>query len=796
MALWRICALACHAVAAAKSGCWDGVFTAESCCDLGTSPWGRSECWSGAFTFKNCCHSVGTKQQSVQNLSRRLDGFEQLLDHMTPAAALNYLRMFIPAKFDLLQRHRQLKSKQSRANGRQLDRLFAKETSFISRLHAKTVTMPKIFPPRHSYCKRSWSFSLFADCASHLSKVVDALANHQQVKNKEFQDTMHEAFCHSDHIPVIGGFQISDVSWRPRFAGDLELVLLTLRDADCLAEQIALYFACGLSRLSRAMAVSAESNTTQVVELLGAAANFVEGAALRMLLCDGCRWDGRGLSVVQLDQALWILGFLRNEERNEETVYMELATEFVGQRYRAALVQFQGHPGRWWHRQQGLSGVYGRVQHCPMALTDLCVQSNQLILRTQDLQTPAALGSCHLDFGMLDFTPLKAFSFNSTSNCNWSSHVALLLPLSVVPHRSLTHPTGFFTWFLPALALFQGGEKTRKLLLALWQRDGIHGGPEKLEPGNTDVFLVPYGDSTETVGLKSNRFHFFLQMLSPRVRSIQELQEDECHCYKVALWGFPDPSLRLHGDLDWRDAEHFRRTFRYHLMSHGIDKADKQSAENLAEHLQHFHPNSLGLLFAYRTAKVFDPEEGLQRRISNQDAVFEALAELVRRTPPLHLMYLSWEKLSIVDQVRLALDFVDILVQPFGAGMSWSLFLPAGSYVVELQQDSIDTAHFVSCFRPNITPAIQEGLSGYDSPWEPATNAHSEWGAWAFMNKINFACVSNRPTYAHCKRSFSPTIWDTPFIDVDIDTVTTLVADAARRLTYARNRSHHASMPT
>lgn len=77
-------------------------------------------------------------------------------------------------------------------------------------------------------------------------------------------------------------------------------------------------------------------------------------------------------------------------------------------------------------------------------------------------------------------------------------------------------------------------------------------------------------------------------------------------------------------------------------------------------------------------------------------------------------------------QVRLALDFVDILVQPFGAGMSWSLFLPAGSYVVELQQDSIDTAHFVSCFRPNITPAVQEGLNGYDSPWEPATNAHSD----------------------------------------------------------------------
>lgn len=128
--------------------------------------------------------------------------------------------------------------------------------------------------------------------------------------------------------------------------------------------------------------------------------------------------------------------------------------------------------------------------------------------------------------------------------------------------------------------------------------------------------------------------------------------------------------------------------------------------------------------------------------------------------------------------MRLALDFVDILVQPFGAGMSWSLFLPPGSFVVELQQDSRDTAQFVSC-RPHGGPGL----------WTSNRNTYSEWGAWAFLNKIHFACVSNQPTYKYCYRSFNPLKWDTPFIEVDIDTVIALVTDAILRLAHARNSS-------
>lgn len=252
--------------------------------------------------------------------------------------------------------------------------------------------------------------------------------------------------------------------------------------------------------------------------------------------------------------------------------------------------------------------------------------------------------------------------------------------------------------------------------------------------------------------------------------------------------------MRMHGDLDWMDAQHFRNAFRSQLLqgrfgvgdflskvgSHVFStKAVEQAFfGGLSRTSQH-----VGLLFAYRPLGVRN------RRISNQKELVKALSDLVGRMPPLHLVYLPWEELTMLDQVRLSMDFADILVQPFGAGMVWSLFLPRGSYVIELQQDADATAHFVGCFKADISLA-SKGVIGAPSPWDPPTNLYSEWGSWAFRNKINFACVSKRPTLKHCDRNYLPQQWDTPWIDVDIDTVTTLIADAARRLLDARNRSH------
>jgi len=35
--------------------CWDGVWTADFCCDRSVSPEGRQECWVGPYTFWRCC---------------------------------------------------------------------------------------------------------------------------------------------------------------------------------------------------------------------------------------------------------------------------------------------------------------------------------------------------------------------------------------------------------------------------------------------------------------------------------------------------------------------------------------------------------------------------------------------------------------------------------------------------------------------------------------------------------------------------------------------------------------------
>lgn len=243
------------------------------------------------------------------------------------------------------------------------------------------MTVPKIVPPRHSYCSQSWSVSLFSDCASHLNKVVDALSSSRPVKVEQLSDTLHYTACMVVARPVIvPAFDPADVSWRPRFVTDLEIVTWDLREDECLANQIAIYFACSLSRLSKALQAAGP-------QPLRSAGDFLEAALLRMLLCQGCRRDGRGLSVVPMDRALWMLGFLRNAGAAAGWAGQ------AGQRYKAAMVQFQSHPERWW-RPEGLSAVYGRTRHCPMALTDLCVRRSGLMWGTAtDQGTLSGLGS-------------------------------------------------------------------------------------------------------------------------------------------------------------------------------------------------------------------------------------------------------------------------------------------------------------------------------------------------------------------------------------------------------------------
>merc|ERR1712039_812849 len=130
----------------------------------------------------------------------------------------------------------------------------------------------------------------------------------------------------------------------------------------------------------------------------------------------------------------------------------------------------------------------------------------------------------------------------------------------------------------------------------------------------------------------------------------------------------------------------------------------------------------------YRTVTV---QQVLERRLVNREELSGALAGLVEDSPPLQLLEGPWEFLTMADQVRLALDHIEVMVQPFGAGLAWSTFLPLGSYVIELQDDGIASANFVSCFAPRLPGSLgiaasnkrdsaQEGAEV--NPWWPPSN--------------------------------------------------------------------------
>merc|ERR1711971_568389 len=97
-------------------------------------------------------------------------------------------------------------------------------------------------------------------------------------------------------------------------------------------------------------------------------------------------------------------------------------------------------------------------------------------------------------------------------------------------------------------------------------------------------------------------------------------------------------------------------------------------------------------------------------------------------------------------------------------------------------EEGVASANYVSCFSQR-APGAGAGVLGAQSDlWWPSSNPHSEWGAWALQNGVNHACVSRRPTRAHCARRLVPQVWDTPFVEADTHTVVELVRDAAHRL--------------
>eukprot|EP00928_Gymnodinium_smaydae_P045794 TRINITY_DN30483_c2_g1_i2.p1 TRINITY_DN30483_c2_g1~~TRINITY_DN30483_c2_g1_i2.p1 ORF type:complete len:798 (-),score=161.54 TRINITY_DN30483_c2_g1_i2:2-2395(-) len=785
-------------------------------------------------------------RQLGATLSRLRGALSPEAGERAAAVALEYLRSYIPAKFLLLRRLRTEVAPSLAA-------LFSAERALLDALAAaaaRAAAAPaEAGPAPHSYCGHSWLAAITATCVGHLSATLEG-------GHADFHDALivePDLFGCGMRLTETPAGLADDVqgAWLQRgslynwttadaqqhgFA--IEATLEGVRDTPCVAQEVLRSLSCGLSVLARAgggeegpaalpAGYGSDAGAAVAPARLEAstAAAFLEDAALRLLLCHGCRYDGRGLAGVSLDEVTWLLGFLRDAARHWRRGGAELRAA-----YARALAEFRSHPTGWWRGDGDQLHLYGRTADCASAWRDLCVFQGKI--ETLNPEVPVALPSCQLDREPSDFSSVSRLPKEASASCSWAPAgvVGLFLPINVGALNSLNHLTGIITWLLPALAWLHGGEQRERLIAALWRRGGLAGIPPRaLEAASTEVILVMHHGDVRQPGKVTTTAQSIVRELLPMLslRAVWSVEDEEFRsrrrCFASAIWGYPDPSLRMRGDLDFAFAGRLRGVLRTHLdhlalaspssaaaaAARSEDGSAWRAVLHRAMRLRGFrltpspprgsrreegHSRRLGVLLAYRMTTL---KHVLERNFTNVQALTSRLVQHVDGTPPLQLMVGAMEKLTLATQLRLAMDFVDIMVQPFGAGMTFSLVMRRGSYVIELQEDGVSTSNFVGCFsawaprRGSRSPDAEHvAATETQDLWEPSANPNSEWGAWARANRVHFACVSRRPTPARCYRAYMPSAWDTPFLTVDVDSVVALVLDAAKRLagSHARER--------
>ena len=389
-----------------------------------------------------------------------------------------------------------------------------------------------------------------------------------------------------------------------------------------------------------------------------------------------------------------------------------------------------------------------------------------------------------------------SLSQEDAGGCAWAPPdvVGLLLPMNTGLLNSLSHPTGLFSWLLPALFWFHGGAAAERLLGALWRRGGLAGpAPRLLRRDAVEVVLVTHvGVPAANPGAqvpRASAFRQLIALLSDRpVRTLSELG-DECRCYHEAIWGHVESNLRAHGDLTIDFVAELRAR-----LQRGFESPPREALllgvarrgfsvwprPGLRRALAEERGERVGVLLTQRlirtTAVVKGAKKGISRNFTNYPELRNRLLALAEGAPRLRVMAGALERLPLATQLHVVLHHVEVMVQPFGAGLSWSTLMAQGTYVIELQQDGVAQTNFVSCFPVK--------LGGGEDPWWPPSNPHSEWGAWAARNRVNFACASKRPSLAHCARKLYPEKLDSPEVEADVEAVAALVSDAARRLRF------------
>ncbi|CAK0853243.1 unnamed protein product [Prorocentrum cordatum] len=585
----------------------------------------------------------------------------------------------------------------------------------------------------------------------------------------------------------------------------------------CPAEQVLFMVVCGLSALAA-----------------GAAA-FFEDAALRMLICSGCRYDGGGVAAVSLDEVLWTVGFLRHEglRRPPRAAYAPALGRF--------LAQPADHPMTDFSLVATLdAGEAGACEWAPEGGLD---------------------SWSHLTSAFLWLMPALAWLYGG-------AEVSALL-------AALWRRGG-----LPGSPPERLAARDVQAVFAPYFKEGEeHTGRGKLARSLVrELFPLLAGRGVSTLA----------DFEGCRCFEPEDLGAVVCPSVDAAIWGYVDPPFRTRGDLDHRFVREFTllemelefvadnpptrapagstqlegtllkefqaqcsRLLLAQLSQHSLFRRVYHSQQSPAVYVvddtgatqvaytdqispaqPSCHEPQGDPLMEVPKESVASPGKGTDSSLSGRatampvpesplsasqvGAIVEeidkacaekdvdtdiklsvdqrqshserqfvkelegALAGLTSGARArAQLVAGPLERLTrpVATQLRLALHFVEVMVQPFGAGLSWSVLLPAGSFVVELQADGVGLANFVGCFQSRPLPPVAAG------PRWPASNAWSEWGSWARRNNmVNFACTSPRPTKAHCARSVMPRAWDSASLTADVPATVLLVRDAVLRL--------------
>ncbi|CAE7477865.1 unnamed protein product [Symbiodinium natans] len=622
---------------------------------------------------------------------------------------------------------------------------WADEVAFLKELRgrarsaaAKSRHARQIFP--HSFCRTGWfKVPMLSDCTDFLWRTLRA-------------GWLQGPISPDQHLPDL----------LPRRSCKLlstavGVATKLLVSSSCLADDAQFHAACALSEM------------VSMQDLDMAAAHW-EVVALLLLLCDGCRLDGRGFTAGALDQVLWTFGSLvieatrlkRVRPHEEPLAYLQAA--------RAAA---QAVPiSAWRSRREPHS--FGRPPCQRVLRGPLCVHDGQLLTADPAASDPFErnLPTCHYERQKLRSTALRLQPMpgqvGRLPSCTAAPRDTILLALPVYL-RNTWHLTTALIFFQGALAWFHG-PSGRKVLASLWHSAGLGSPPGGLQRNATEVLLVPSPRPGRVTELQRMVFVSLFGLLSDApIRSLQP--PGPCRCYQRAgLWGILEAPFSGPGDLIYPDVSAMRRAV--------AGEVHRLLPVSPPDPWRQRRPvGAVPALLVSRCGRG-GKADCQKRNVTNLPTLSSALRRQGHGL--LSVATLRMEDYPLLVQLQLILFRTRVLIAAFGATLAWTAFLQRGSFVIELHPGPPDRlVHWGSCWRQ--PPAMFELLDPPVPIWD--LNPRSEWGGWAQAAHVHHACVAKPQAHgSRCLRLHVVDDWEVPEFETDVETVVALSLDAARRL--------------